>query len=263
MTSIKTIILTASALLLETLLLVAVAAAGDNVPVYRYQIVNVFPHDPAAFTQGLIYRDGYLFESTGLKGRSSLRKVKLETGEILQRRNVDARYFAEGLTDWRGKLLQLTWQENTGFIYDESSFEPMGTFSYAGEGWGLTQDGKRIVVSDGSAYLRFLDPKTLQETGRLRVTAVGRSVPKLNELEYVRGKVYANIWKTDLIAVISPESGQVEAWIDLTGLLPASDRIGRLIDVLNGIAYDPASDRLFVTGKLWPKLFEIRIVPQR
>jgi glutaminyl-peptide cyclotransferase len=233
-------------------------AAQGRTPVYGYRIVNTYPHDPMAYTQGLIYRDGFLFESTGLNGRSTLRKVNLETGEVVQQESVDSRYFAEGLTDWSNRLVQLTWQSNIGFLYDLATFRLQGTFRYAGEGWGLTHDRTRLILSDGSESLRFLNPETLREIGRVVVTDGGIPVRDLNELEYVRGEVYANVWHTDRIARISTASGHVTGWIDLKGLLP---RVYQLEPeaVLNGIAYDAAHDRLFVTGKLWPKLFEIRV----
>ena len=226
-------------------------------PVLSYEVVNTFPHDPAAFTQGLIYRDGHLFESTGLKGQSSLRKVKLETGAVVERRVVDKRYFAEGLTDWGNRLLQLTWETNIGFIYDVSSFEPVGTFTYTGEGWGLTHDSSRLIMSDGTSALRFLDPSTQREIGRITVKDGDRAIERLNELEFIKGEVYANVWLTDRIAIISPATGRVTAWLDLGGLRPGPAQQGN--DVLNGIAYDAQRDRLFVTGKLWSKLFEIRV----
>jgi glutaminyl-peptide cyclotransferase len=226
---------------------------------YGYRIVNTFPHDSRAFTQGLIFRDGFLYESTGLQGRSSLRKVRLETGEVIQQTAVDPKYFAEGLTDWHGELIQLTWQTEVAFRYDLATFGRRGTFSYTGEGWGLANDGKRLVMSDGSPTLRWLAPTTFRETGRLTVTDRGQPVDDLNELEVVRNEIFANVWRTDRIARISPESGRVTGWIDLTGLLTPAER--RDPDaVLNGIAYDAASARLFVTGKLWPRVFEIQLV---
>jgi glutaminyl-peptide cyclotransferase len=226
------------------------------IPVVGYDIVKSYPHDPEAFTQGLIYRDGFLFESTGLNGRSSLRKVQIETGQVVQRQRVDARYFAEGLTDWGSQLVQLTYQTNLAFIYDLATFTVRDTFTYPGEGWGLTHDERRLIMSDGTTSLRFLDPVTHRETGRVTVTADGRGVEHLNELELVKGQVYANIWLTNRIAMIDLPSGRVTGWIDLEGLLPAGSA-GH--DVLNGIAYDAVRDRLFVTGKLWPRLFEIRL----
>lgn len=237
-------------------------ATQSRPAVYGYRIVNTYPHDPLAYTQGLIYRDGFLFESTGLNGRSTLRKVKLETGEVIQQERVDPRYFAEGLTDWNGRLVQLTWRTHIGFLYDLASFKLQGTFSYSGEGWGLTHDRKRLIMSDGSDNLRFLNPETLQETGRVAVRDGSVPVRDLNELECVQGEIYANVWHTDRIAMIAPESGHVIGWIDLGGLLP---RVYQLDPeaVLNGIAYDAAHHRLFVTGKLWPKLFEIKLERRR
>ena len=237
----------------------ASAAAGPAQ--YGYEVVRVYPHDRGAFTQGLLYRDGVLYESTGLNGRSSLRKVQLETGKVLQRQDVESLYFAEGLADWGQTLVQLTWQSQVGFVYDLRTFKRKSSFKYAGEGWGLARDAQRLVMSDGTSTLRWLDPVTLKETARVTVTDRGAPVSYLNELEVVKGEIYANVWSTDRIAIIEPGSGRVAGWVDLSGLLPAADRAG--IDVLNGIAHDPAKDRLFVTGKLWPKLFEIRLKPRR
>ena len=229
-----------------------------TVPGYGYTVVRSFPHDREAFTQGLIYKNGFFYEGTGLFGRSGIRKVKLESGEVVQAKPLGAQYFGEGITDWNGSLVQITWQSEIGFVYDLNTFEQKKTWSYRGEGWGLTHDGTRIIMSDGSSALRFLDPATLKETGRLTVRDARGPVEELNELEYVKGEIYANVWRTDRIARISPKDGRVTGWIDLSGLLPASERAG--IDVLNGIAYDAAADRLFVTGKLWPRVFEIKLV---
>ena len=226
--------------------------------VYGYRVVNAYPHDRQAYTQGLIFSDGFLYESTGLYGASTLRRVRLETGAVLARHSLDRRYFGEGLTEWEGSLLQLTWTSNVGFIYDRSSLKARGTFRYPGEGWGLTHDRKRLIMSDGTAILRFLDPRSLQETGRLPVSDGAVPVAELNELEFVRGEIFANVYRTDLIARISPQTGRVVGWIDLRGLLPEAEK-GVPVDVLNGIAYDGRRDRLFVTGKLWPKLFEIEL----
>jgi glutaminyl-peptide cyclotransferase len=226
-------------------------------PVYGYEVVNVYPHDREAFTQGLLYRDGVLFESTGLNGRSTLRKVRLETGEVLQQIGVDSRYFAEGLTDWGNRLVQLTWNTNVGFVYDLATFRSLRTFSYTGEGWGLARDRKGLIMSDGSPALRFLDPETFQVTGRVDVRDAGLPVEDLNELEFVEGEIYANVWMTDRIAMIAPGTGEVTGWINLAGLMPRGSTSGDA--VLNGIAYDAARRRLFVTGKLWPRLFEIRV----
>ena len=239
---------------------VAARQRGAAPPIQGYRIINTYPHDRHAFTQGLIFLDGFLYESTGLNGRSSVRKVRLETGEVLQQRAVDPKYFAEGLTDWGAKLIQLTWQTNVGFVYDRASFQPERSFPDTGEGWGITHDATRLIVSDGTAEggLRFFDPETLRETGRVVVRDRGRPVQYLNELEYIRGEVWANIWQTDRLARINPKTGDVIAWVDLTGLLPRTEVLEQGA-VMNGIAYDAAGDRIFVTGKLWPKLFEIRV----
>ncbi len=226
-------------------------------PSTNFQVVHVYPHDPQAFTQGLIFLDGHLYESTGLNGKSSLRMVDLATAQILKDYAVPSEYFAEGLTDWGGTLVQLTWQTQKGFVYDREKFTLLKTFAYEGEGWGLTHDAQQLIMSDCSSYLRFLDPKTFRETGRIRVTDAGRPVEKLNELEYVRGEILANVWQTDRIARISPRTGRVLGWIDLSGIIDKTQLGGDA--VLNGIAYDAAGDRLFVTGKLWPKLIEIKV----
>ena len=227
-------------------------------PVYGYRVVNVYPHDRQAFTQGLICCCGFLYESTGLNGASSLRKVRLETGRVVEQHSLDRQYFGEGITEWGGRLLQLTWKSNLGFIYDRSNLKVRGIFRYPGEGWGLTHDRDRLIMSDGTASLRFLDPQTLRETGRLNVRYGDVPLTDLNELEFVQGEIYANVYQTDLIARISTQTGAVTGWIDLRGLLPEVD--GRIpVDVLNGIAYDAGRKRLFVTGKLWPKLFEIEL----
>jgi glutamine cyclotransferase len=235
------------------------ASQGAGIPEYGYDVVHVYPHDPRAYTQGLFYLDGVMYESTGLNGESSIRKVRLETGEVIQKRDIPEQYFGEGIINWKDRLLELTWKSEVGFIYDLNSFAPKGQFMYPGEGWGLTQDGKRIIMSDGSAELRFWDPESLRETGRITVTDEGRRVDQLNELEWIKGEVFANVYQTDRIARIDPASGKITGWIDLTGILPPADRF-RQVDVLNGIAYDARTDRLFVTGKLWPKLFEIKLV---
>jgi glutaminyl-peptide cyclotransferase len=232
--------------------------ASRPAPVLDYEIVNVFPHDPESFTQGLIFRDSVLFESAGRYGRSELRRVSLRTGEVLQRRALDPKYFAEGLSDWDDRLIQLTWESGVGFVYDLDTFDSLRTFSYAGEGWGLARGPSELIMSDGTATLRFLDPETLIETRRVEVTDGGRAVRGLNELEVVGADVLANVWQTDQILVVNPTNGRVKARLDLTGLLRISDRTDST-DVANGIAYDAQQGRLFVTGKLWPKLFEIRM----
>ena len=226
-----------------------------------YRIVHAYPHDRRAFTQGLIFIDGHLYESTGLEGRSSLRMVDLATGRVLQSVPVPAQYFAEGLTNWGSTLIQLTWQSHIAFVYDRFSFRLLRTLPFEGEGWGLTQDGRDLILSDGSASLKFLDPATLHVVRQIQVTDHGAPVTQLNELEYVRGEIYSNVWHSNRIARISPQTGKVLGWIDLTGILPANERTDPEA-VLNGIAYDAAHDRLFVTGKLWPELFEIKVVPQ-
>lgn len=233
------------------------AERQTQAPVQGYDIVRVYPHDPKAFTQGLVYVDGFLYEGTGLNGESGIRKVKLENGEVLQIQRLEERYFGEGIAVVGASLVQLTWQSGVGFVYDRASFQRTRTFSYTGEGWGLAYDGTRLIMSDGTPVLRLLDPKTLKETGRLQITDGGRPVDDLNELEVVKGEIFANVWMSDRIARIDPKTGQVRSWIDLRGILDPKDAVG--VDVLNGIAYDAAGDRLFVTGKLWPKLFEIRV----
>jgi glutamine cyclotransferase len=233
------------------------AVAAKGAPVYGYQVVYEYPHDPGAFTQGLIYREGYFYESTGLEGESTLRQVDVETGRVLRRHDVPRPHFAEGLTDWGFKLVQITYTSMTGFTYDIETFAERSTFSYVGQGWGLTHDDKQLIMSDGSANLRFLDPETHREVRRVEVRDQGVAVTSLNELEYVRGDIYANVWHSDRIAVIDPRSGAVREWIDLAGLNP--DAGSRSEAVLNGIAYDESRDRLFVTGKWWPKLYEIRV----
>ena len=232
---------------------------SSAVPIYTYKVVNAYPHDRNAFTQGLVFENGVLYEGTGLRGRSTLRRVKLETGDILQIRELPAQLFGEGVTIYGDKIIQLTWQSNIGFVYDKNSFELLQEFHYPTEGWGITHDGKRLIMSDGTSTLHFLDPATLEEIGRIEVYGNDDPVTRLNELEYVRGEIYANVWQTDRIARILPQTGQVIGWIELEGLLNAKDR-SEPVDVLNGIAYDAENDRLFVTGKLWPRLFEIELI---
>lgn len=228
---------------------------------YTYKVINTYPHDTTAFTQGLVFEDGILYESTGLYGKSSLRKVSLETGEILQIRQLFEYYFGEGITIYQNKIIMLTWQSHIGFTYDKNTFDLLGDFSYPGEGWGITYDGESLIMSDGTSTLRFLNPETLEAPGSIEVRENSVPVDKINELEFIEGKVYANIWQTDKIAIIEPGSGRVTGWVDLSGLLPQSARDSA--DVLNGIAYDAVNRRLFVTGKLWPLLFEIELVPKQ
>lgn len=231
-------------------------------PIYTYEIVKTYPHDPKSFTQGLVFDNGIFYESAGLNaahsGHSSLRKVEVTTGKVLKLVDVPEPYFAEGLALFDGKLFQLTWQHQKGFIYDRDTFAAQGEFKYSGEGWGLTHDGKSLILSDGSHQLRFLDPTTFQEQRRISVYDRDRRVDELNELEYVKGEIFANIWQEDRIARIDPKDGKVIGWIDLRDLLKEEDRTADT-DVLNGIAYDAAQDHLYVTGKKWPKLFEIRL----
>jgi len=242
-------------------------ASVAGVPEYGYEVVHAYPHDPTAFTEGLFYLDGFLYESTGLDmGRSFLRKVKLETGAVVQEYKLPSEYFGEGIVKWKDKLYQLTYKSQVGFIYDFATFDKKSEFHYGGQGWAFTTDGKRIYM-DGSRSvdaeasdpeIRVWDPDTLQETGVIKVTDEGHPVTNLNELEWVKGEIFANIWQTPRVARIDPKTGKVTGWIDLSGLLTPEEE--RNADVLNGIAYDSDHDRLFVTGKFWPKLFEIRLV---
>lgn len=233
----------------------------SSLPVYGYRIRNEYPHDPAAFTQGLIYiGDDILLEGTGQRGASSLRRVALTTGEVVQQHDLAGEFFGEGITLWQDKIIQLTWQSQTGFVYDATSFAELARFSYPTEGWGITHDGEKLIMSDGSDTLYFWDPETLAEAGRVAVFDDNGPVVRLNELEFINGEVWANIWQTDRIARIDPTTGAVVGWVDLTGLLSVADRVQQ-VDVLNGIAWDGENGRLFVTGKWWPKLFEIELVP--
>lgn len=227
---------------------------------YGYTVINRYPHDPAAFTQGLVYLDGVFYEGTGMRGASSLRRVEVETGNVLQRHNLAAQYFGEGIAVVGEQIYQLTWQEGVAFLYDRATFEEEGRFSYTGEGWGLAYDGERLIMSDGSATLTFRDPATFAPLGTIQVHDEYGPVLRLNELEYIAGEVYANIWQTNFVVRIDPETGRVTGRIDLAGLLSAEER--QSADVLNGIAYDAGGDRLFVTGKWWPALFEIRLQPR-
>ena len=226
--------------------------------VYGYQIVRSYPHDRGAFTQGILVRDGVFLESTGMNGQSGIRRVKIETGEVLQVKKLEEQYFGEGITEFKGSIYQLTWQHGIGFVYDAKSFERTRTWNYKGEGWGLTHDGTNLIMSDGTPQLRLIDPTTLKEVSRITVRDGGTPVEKLNELEYVKGEILANVWQTERIARIDPKTGNVTGWVDLAGLLTPTERGSA--DVLNGIAYDAAADRLFVTGKWWPRIFEIKLV---
>jgi glutamine cyclotransferase len=235
----------------------------DAPPVYSYEIVNIYPHDAKAFTEGLVFNDGVLYEGTGLCGASTLRKVELETGKVLKAYQLPARFFGEGVTLWEDTLIQLTYQSGIGFVYDKEGFSLKRNFTYPTEGWGLTHDDEHLIMSDGTATLHFLDPETFKEVKRIEVRDGAVPVTGLNELEYIQGTVYSNVWLTDRIVMIAPESGKIVGWIDLEGLLSEEDYL-QPVDVLNGIAYDTENDRLFVTGKYWPKLFEIELVePER
>jgi glutaminyl-peptide cyclotransferase len=234
----------------------SVPPAASRVPVYKYTIVHAYPHDPDAFTEGLEYHDGFLYESTGLNGKSSIRKVKLETGEVVQNRNLSKDYFGEGITFWKGELFQLTWSTEIGFVYDAKTFASKRSFNYKGEGWALTHDADSLIMSDGTAELRVIDPATFREKRRITVTDGGVPIKYLNELEWIKGEIFANVYTTDYIARIDPSTGHVTGWIDVRGMLPRQND-GNTVP--NGIAYDAAGDRLFVTGKNWPQLFEIRL----
>jgi len=235
--------------------------APSRTPEYTFKVAHVFPHDPAAFTQGLFYHDGFLYEGTGLNGRSSLRKVRLETGEVLAKMDLPQEFFGEGIALLKNEIVQLTWQSQTGFVYNLSNLHQLRRFSYRGEGWGLTSNGADFFMSDGSSEIRVLDGATLREKRLVRVRDGGLPVTQLNELEFVEGEIFANVWQTDRIARISPRTGRVVGWIDLTGLLSSVYK-RESGAVLNGIAYDAAKKRLFVTGKLWPSVFEIQLVPK-
>ncbi len=227
---------------------------------YTYQIIDTFPHDDGAFTQGLFFENGVFYESTGRYGSSSVRKVDPPTGEIVKIHELPDQFFGEGLTVVDERIIQLTWRSKVGFVYDKESFELEKEFSYQTEGWGITYDGNRLIMSDGTENLYFLDVKTFEPIGQLKVTDRGAPVTRLNELEYINGEIFANIWGSDSIVLINPQTGKVVGWISLQGLLDKGSLV-RPVDVLNGIAYDEKNDRLFVTGKLWPKVFQIKLVP--
>lgn len=238
------------------------AASPAEIPVYNAEVVRTFPHDPQAFTQGLIFLDGHLYESTGMVGQSTLRKVNLADGRVVQSVPIPAGHFGEGLVNWGNQLISITWQSGLGFRWDRDTFRKLGEFRYPGEGWGLTQNGRELIMSDGTPELRFLDPNSFAERRRVRVTYKGRPVPNLNELEWVKGEIFANVWQSDVIARIDPRTGNVTGLINLAGLQADAGQSG-LDNVLNGIAYDAKGDRLFVTGKRWPKLYEIKVSPRR
>jgi len=235
----------------------------DSIPVLGYQIVNTYPHSSLAFTQGLVYDEGVLYEGTGLYGRSTLRRVDLETGRVLKQTHLESTLFGEGVALWKDRIIQLTWQSGRGLVYGKDNLTGIGNFSYPTEGWGITSDNKSLIMSDGTDVLHILDPESFAEMGQIKVTANGTPLKGLNELEYIKGQIYANVWPTNWIVIVSPESGEVKGKINMRGILQESDIQGNKVDVLNGIAYDALEDRLFVTGKLWPKLFEIKLVHER
>ena len=238
-------------------------AAADSptsvdLPRYTYEVIHTFPHDPAAFTQGLVYLNGALYETTGLNGRSSLRKVALESGQVLQKADLSPDFFGEGMTILGDRIFQITWKNQKGFVYDLATFAVQKEFTYAGEGWGLTTDGKALIMSDGTNQIRFIDPDTFQVLRTINVLYRGQPLTDLNELEYIKGEIFANVWRTNLVVRIDPTTGDLLGVIDFSRLLGPGD-YGPDTDVLNGIAYDAAGDRLFVTGKDWPKLFEVQL----
>jgi glutamine cyclotransferase len=252
---------TASAIVALVLASCLSTAAVAAIPVYGFIVKNTYPHDPQAFTQGLFFRDGQLYETTGIIGRSTLRRIELKSGKVVQRTELPKEVFGEGSTAVGENILGLTWQSKTGYVFDAKTFAMKAKFPYEGEGWGLASDAKNVYMSDGSASIRVLDPGTLKEVRRVQVTAEGKPIDSLNELEIVDGELYANVWGTDVIARIDPASGKVTGWIDLTNLLPREKRGTNSVDaVLNGIAYDGKHRKLYVTGKFWPKLFEIELV---
>lgn len=255
-------ILTAATILMLSLVaIILLSNRPENMPTqYSYSIINEFPHDTNAFTQGLVIENGVLFEGTGLSGQSALRRVDLETGEVLQLYALSNEFFGEGITVFGDKIIQLTWSTRIGFVYDKNSFELIRNFTYPTEGWGITHNSTHLIVSDGTANLYFLDPENFGRVGQISVNDAGSPITRLNELEYIKGEIYANIWYQQKIAIINPQTGNVRAWIDLTGIGATENTSGGR--VLNGIAYDANDDRLFVTGKMWSKLYEIQLIPQ-
>jgi len=232
---------------------------SEKIQLYSYKIINTFPHNQSSWTQGLIFENNFFYESTGRYGHSCLSKVEPATGKILQNKKLDKNFYGEGLTNFNDKLILLTWHSHKGFVYNKD-FSLLKTFSYPWQGWGLTNDRENLIMSDGSCLLYFLNPDTFKEIRKIRVTENGFSVKNLNELEYIDDKIYANVWMTDKIVIISPKTGNITGWINLKGILPSEER-KNVDSVLNGIAYDASQKRLFVTGKLWPWVFEIKIIP--
>jgi glutamine cyclotransferase len=239
-------------------------AGSSPIPVFGYKIIKTYPHDTSAFTQGLVYDGGVLYEGTGKYGQSSLRRVDLDTGRVLKQTSLAGALFGEGVSVWKDRLIQLTWRSGIGFVYDKENLTKVGDFKYQTEGWGITSDGRNLIMSDGTETLHFLDPDTFKEKWQIKVEAEGVPIKGLNELEYVKGDIYANVWPTNWIVIISPETGEVKGAINLQGILQKGDgqQDSKKVDVVNGIAYDPQGDRLFVTGKLWPKIFQIELVAE-
>jgi glutaminyl-peptide cyclotransferase len=257
-------ILRTAAALQIVLAAMALVPARAAVPEYGVLVEKTYPHDPQAFTEGLLYQDGILYESTGREGQSHIRKVNLQTGAVLQEHSIDHQYFGEGIVIWLDHLIELTWKNQIGFVYNAADFRQLSDFHYTGEGWALTKDDLHLYMSDGTSDLRILNPATLAETGRIHVTCDGHPIKNINELEWVKGEIYANIWLTNVIVRISPDSGNVVGLIDVSDLTAIAGQAdpSHAIDVPNGIAYDDATDRLFVTGKLWPTLFQITLSPR-
>lgn len=247
---------------LAAVIALAATPAAAALPVYGYQVRAVFPHDTGAYTEGLFYLNGFLYEATGMWGRSGIRQVRLKDGHVLKSQAIPPAMFGEGIVNWGDEIISLTWRDQVGFRWDLKTFRQLGIFNYSGEGWALTQDGKHIIMSDGTPVLKMLDPTTLTEIRRITVTAEGKPVANLNELEWVKGEILANVWQTNRIARIDPATGKVKGWIDLSGL-PEAQQLANPDAVLNGIAYDAVHDRLFVTGKDWPHLYEIRLTPPK
>ncbi|MBU7029747.1 MAG: glutaminyl-peptide cyclotransferase [Theionarchaea archaeon] len=247
--------------LLAVLTVVGCTYQDSDIQFYTYKIINTYPHDPTAFTQGLVFDNSFIYEGTGLRGQSSLRKVDLETGTIIQAYELPPQFFGEGITIYENTIIQLTWQSHTGFVYDKETFELLKEFTYPTEGWGITHDGTKLIMSDGTSILHFLDPETFEKIGSINVYDTNGPVTRLNELEYINREIYANVWQTDYIVRIHSQTGQVTGRIDLEGLL-TPEECNQRVDVLNGIAYDAENGRLFVTGKWWPYLFEIELIPE-
>jgi glutamine cyclotransferase len=252
---------TTAALVVIGVTAAALGQAVAAVPEYSAVVVKTYPHDSNAFTEGLLYQNGFLYESTGRNGHSSIRKVTLDTGAVVQQHDLDPKYFGEGIVIWKDRLIGLTYKTEIGFVFDLGTFNPISDFHYTGEGWGMTKDDTHLYMSDGTSDLRILDPATVNETGRIHVTCNGRPIKNINELEWIKGKIYANIWLTSVIVRIDPATGNVDGLVDVSNLLTLASQ-DQAVDVPNGIAYDAAGDRMFVTGKLWPSLYQITLSPR-